>query len=78
MTTTTRTMASTGELASYEQAIPAQPERGARPALITTAVYAGRQLAGALAIIALVWLVVMLFKHVQHVAFVLAGLGARG
>jgi hypothetical protein len=33
-----------------------------------------RQLAGSVAVIALVWLVVMLFRHVQVVAFVLLAL----
>ena len=73
MTTTTETMMSTGELAGLERAITAEPERGAVQAVLTTGVYAARQLAGSLAIIALVWLVVMLFRHVQTVAFLLLG-----
>ncbi|MGN6168090.1 MAG: hypothetical protein ACTHQQ_07935 [Solirubrobacteraceae bacterium] len=72
MTTTTETM-STAELAALKRRVAAQPERGAGRALLRTVVYVLRQLAGALAIIALVWLVVMLFQHAQFVAFSLAG-----
>jgi hypothetical protein len=69
--TATQTMVSTGEV-GLELAKPAEPQRGIGRSLLNTAVYVGRQLAGALAIIVAVWLVVMLFRHVQVVAFVLA------
>jgi hypothetical protein len=73
VTTPTETMMSTGKLAGRERAITAVPERRPGRALLSTAVYVLRQLVGSLAIIVLVWLVVMLFRHVQAVAFVLAG-----
>jgi hypothetical protein len=73
MTTTTDTLTSTGELAGRERAITAEPEQGAGRALLSATAYVLRQLAGALAIIVLVWLVIMLFRHVQAVAFVLTG-----
>lgn len=67
----TQTMVSTGE-AGLKRAKTAEPERGAGQALLSTSVYVGRQLAGSLAIIVVVWLAVMLFRHVQVLAFVLA------
>jgi Na+/melibiose symporter-like transporter len=73
VTTTTKTMMSTGELAGLERTITAEPERGVARTLLSTVEYVVRQLAGSLAIIVLVWLVVMLFRHAQTVAFVLAG-----
>ena len=64
-------MVTTGE-AGLERAKTAEPEPQEGHALLSTAVYAGRQLAGSLTIVVLVWLVVMLFRHVQVLAFVLA------
>ena len=67
----TQTMASTGD-AGLERVITAEPERGLGRGLLRTAAFVGRQLAGSLAIIVVVWLMVMLFRHVQVLAFVLA------
>jgi hypothetical protein len=64
---------STGAPGGLDRTITAKPQRGAGRALLSTAVYALRQLAGSAAIIAVVWLVVMLFRHAQPVAFALAG-----
>jgi hypothetical protein len=69
--TATQTMVSTGE-AGLERARTAEPERGPGLSVLNTAIYVGRQLVGSLAIIVAVWLVVMLFKHVQVLAFALA------
>ena len=74
--TTATDMTTTGELAGRERATTVGPERGAGRALLSTAAYVAGQLAGALAIVVIVWLVVMLFRHVQTVAFVLAGVVA--
>jgi hypothetical protein len=63
----------TGHLAVRERAISAEPGHGAGHALLGSAGFVGRQLGGALAIIVLVWLVVMLFRHVSAVAYALAG-----
>ena len=72
MTTGTK-MTTTGELAGRKRALTVESERGTGGALLRTAGSVARQLAGALAIIVLVWLVVMLFRHLQAVALVLAG-----
>jgi hypothetical protein len=66
-------MMGTGELADRERVITAEPEPRIGRAALSTAGYVLRQLAGVLAIIALVWLTVMLFRHVQAVALVLTG-----
>jgi hypothetical protein len=75
VTTTTETIISTGELVDRERATTATPERGAGRAVLGTVAYVLRQLAGAFAIIVLVWLAVMLYRHLQPVALVLAGGG---
>jgi len=62
---------STGEFADREGATTARLERGAGRALRHTA-YVLRQLVGCLAAIVFVWLAVMLFRHVQPAALVLA------
>jgi hypothetical protein len=67
-------MTTTGKLAGRERATPGQPAPGVGRAVLSTVAYVMRQLAGALATIVLVWLVVMLFRHLQVVAFVVAGL----
>ena len=72
--TTATEMTTTGELAGRERATPGQPAPGAGRAVLSTVAYVMRQLAAALGIIVLVWLVVMLFRHLQVVAFVVAGL----
>ena len=69
--TATQTMVSTGE-AGLERPVTREPDRGMSGGLLRTATFVGRQLAGSLAIVLLVWLVVMLFRHVQVLAFVLA------
>lgn len=74
VTTTTETIMSTGELADRERATTAPPERGIGRALLGNAAYVLPQLAGCLAIIVLVWLAVMLYRHLQPVALVLAAL----
>jgi hypothetical protein len=66
---------STGKLAGPEQAVIAEPQRRAGRALLSATFYVSRQLAGSLAIIVIVWLVVMPFRHVQAVALALAGVG---
>ena len=73
MTTTPETMTSTGQLAGRDGTITAERDRGAGRAVLSTAVYAVVQLAQALAVVVVVWLVVLLFVHLQTVAFVLAG-----
>src|ERR1700751_3256208 len=72
--TTATEMTTTGQLAGDERATPGQPAPGAGRAVLRTVAYVLRQLAGALGIIVLVWLLVMLFRHLQVVAFVVAGL----
>jgi hypothetical protein len=73
VTTTTKTMMGTGELVGLEQTITAESERGDARALLSTVAYVVRQLVYSLAVIVLVWLAIMLFRHVQVVALVLAG-----
>ena len=73
MTTTTETIVSAGELADRPPATTATPERGIGRALLDNAAFVLRQLAGCLAIILLVWLAVMLYRHLQPVALVLTG-----
>jgi hypothetical protein len=70
---TTDTTMSSGRLAGRDQAATGQPVQGAGQAVQDSAAFVARQLGGALAIIVLVWLVVMLFRHVQPVALALAG-----
>lgn len=69
--TATQTMVSTEE-AGLERARTAEPEQGVGRSALNMAGFVGRQLLGSLAIIAVVWLVVMLFRHVQVLAYVLA------
>jgi hypothetical protein len=73
VTTTTEMIVSTGELADRETATTATPERRIGRALLGNTAYVLRQLAGCLAIIVLVWLAVMLYRHLQPVALVLTG-----
>ena len=73
MTATSETRLTTGQLADRERGVTPEPERGVGRALLSNARYVLRQLAGCLAIIVLVWLGVMLFRHLQIVALVLAG-----
>ncbi|HZO78201.1 MAG TPA: hypothetical protein VFB39_09175 [Solirubrobacteraceae bacterium] len=69
--TATQTMVGTGET-GLERARTVEPEGGLGRSLLSTVFFVGRQLAGSLAIIVAVWLVVMLFKHVQVLAIILA------
>jgi hypothetical protein len=73
VTTTTERIVSTGGFANRERATTDTPDRGIGPALLGNAAYVLRQLAGCLAIIVLVWLAVMLYRHLQPVALVLTG-----
>ena len=57
--TTATEMTTTGELAGRERATPGQPAPGAGRAVLNTVAYVMRQLAAALGIIVLVWLLAL-------------------
>jgi hypothetical protein len=73
VTTTTEPTRTTGELADRQRAATATPERGAGRRLRDNAAYVLRQLSGCLAVIVFVWLVVMLYQHLEPVALGLTG-----
>ena len=65
---------SSGQLADGAWGIGAEPRRGVGRAVLGNIAYILRQLGGVVAFIVVVWLAVMLFRHVQAVAIALAGL----
>jgi hypothetical protein len=71
---TTTTESTTSTWADHGRATTARPEQGLGRAALDSAAYVLRQLAGCLVIVACVWLAVMLFRHLQPVALVLAAL----
>jgi len=78
VTTTTEPTRTTGQLADHERAATAGPERETGRPRRDIVTYALRQLAGCLAVIVCVWLVVMLYRHVQPVALGLTGVVLAG
>jgi hypothetical protein len=73
MATETESMITSEQLFGTAGATQSGDGRGIGQALKSNVTYCLRTLAGALVAIVVVWIVAMLFKHVQTLAYVLAG-----
>jgi hypothetical protein len=78
MATTTETLTGAAERTGREPTIGASAQRGSSETLLSTVAYALSTLGGVAVAIVLVWMIVMLVKHLQTVALVLAGILAAG
>jgi hypothetical protein len=73
MSTTTETLTAAAEGSGRKQTIGASAHRAPSESVLNTVAYVLRTLAGAVIAIAVVWMLIIFYKHVETIAVVLGG-----